>query len=409
MTMTSMEKLLSRRFLWAITSVGVLLCSPLLADDWLQFRGSRSDAVGTGPRLPLEWSTTKNVAWHIALPGRGVSSPIVIGDRVVVTASDGHRQDRLHVMSFDRRTGKKQWARRFWATGPTFSHPKTCAAAPTPASDGKRIFALFSSNDLFCLDLEGNLLWLRGLTRDYPNASNSVGMASSPLVVDGTVVVQVENDTNSFAAGLDVRTGVNLWKVPRPAKVNWTSPGALENGERRTVVLQSSEGLSGRDPASGRELWKFAADCGAIPSSTVGDGLLIVPSHGLTAVRPNNTASSVEVIWQSGRLRVATASPVLFDGKVYALSGSILKCASAATGEVEWQRRLEGPFSSSPVVNGGHLFLFNEDGVGHVVTRKEGRVVARNKLEEMILATPAISDGALYVRSDAQLWKIASK
>jgi outer membrane protein assembly factor BamB len=398
------------RIVSALASLGALLSSGLLAGDWRQFRGTSSDAVGAEAGLPLEWSATKNVAWRTPLPGRGVSSPIVVGERVIVTSSDGYRQDRLHVLAVHRETGERRWERRFWATGPTFSHPKTCGAAPTPASDGERIFALFSSNDLVCLDLEGNLLWLRGLTRDYPNASNSVGMASSPLVVGGTLVVQVENDTNSFAAGLDALTGVNLWKIARPASVNWTSPTAIGDGRERTVVLQSREGISGHEPAEGRELWKFPAECDVISSCAVGDGFLVVPSRGLTALRPRAPPASIDVIWESTRMRVSTASPVVYDGKVYAVSGSVLKCAGAGTGEVEWQLRLEGPFSSSPVANAGYLYLFNEDGLGHVVrTGKQGEIASRNALGEGILATPAIAGGALFVRSDAHLWKIASE
>src|SRR5690606_16848625 len=147
------------------------------------------------------------IEWSQELPGRGLSSPIIVGDQVIVTASSGYRQTRLHVLSFAAADGSLQWEREFWATGRTASHPKTCVAAPTPASDGERIFAFYSSNDLACLDLDGNLLWYRGLTYDFPNASNSLGMSSSLVVADGTVVAMVENDSDSFTTGVDPQTG----------------------------------------------------------------------------------------------------------------------------------------------------------------------------------------------------------
>ena len=151
----------------------------IVASDWPQFRGPGATGTGDSQDLPVSWSDGQDIAWKLDLPGRGVSSPIVVSDRVIVTASSGYRQDRLHVLCFDARDGRKLWERQFWATGRTMCHPKTCMAAPTPASDGRRIFAFYSTNDLFSLDLDGNLLWLRGLTHDYPNASNSMGMASS--------------------------------------------------------------------------------------------------------------------------------------------------------------------------------------------------------------------------------------
>ena len=138
-------------------------------------------------------------------------------------------------------------------------------AAPTPCSDGQRVFALFSSNDLFCFDLEGNLLWLRGLTVDYANASNSLGLAASPIVIGDTLVVPSENDSESFSAGLDVATGRNKWKLDRPRMANWTSPVALGN----TVVLQSGKGLLGVDPATGSRLWEYTDGAATMASSAV--------------------------------------------------------------------------------------------------------------------------------------------
>src|SRR6185436_7297544 len=127
----------------------------------------------------------QHLAWKTDLPGRGLSSPIIIGDKIFVTSCSGPKQQRLHVLCFNASNGAKLWERQFWATGRTMCQPKMSVAAPTPASDGERIVAIFSSNDIVCLDLDGNLLWLRGLGRDYPNASNSVGMSSSLLLAGG--------------------------------------------------------------------------------------------------------------------------------------------------------------------------------------------------------------------------------
>ena len=175
----------------------LLFPSLLLAADWSQFRGSDLTGVDADASPPRAFDAG-SIAWKASLPGRGLSSPLVIGGRVYLTAARGNKQQVLHVMCLNAAVGKQIWDREFRATGRTMCHPKTCNAAPTPCSDGKFLYALYSSNDLICLDLEGNLKWLRGLTLDYPNASNSLGLASSPVVTDGVVVVQVENDSDSF-------------------------------------------------------------------------------------------------------------------------------------------------------------------------------------------------------------------
>ena len=182
-----------------------------------------------------------NIAWKIPLPGRGLSSPIVIGNRVFLTASSTTDQSRLHVICANKDNGEIEWERQFWATGRTICHEKTCVAAPTPVSDGKNIYALYSSNDLICLDLDGNLKWIRGLMQDYPNASNSLGLASSPIIVDGTLIVQIENDSDSFVSGINLKDGSNIWKLARTKKANWTSPIRLNDKE---VAVQGSEGIT---------------------------------------------------------------------------------------------------------------------------------------------------------------------
>ncbi len=184
--------------------------------DWRGFRGD-GGSVAARQRPPAKWNaeTGENVAWKITPPGRGVSGPIVVGDNVIVTSSNGPREGRLHVSCFDAVTGKERWGRQFWATGSTLCHPMSAVACNTPVSDGERIYAQFSSNDLVCLDLSGNLIWFRGLNFDYPAARHDAGMASSPVVVGDTLVVQVESQGESFAAGLDKYTGQDRWRLER--------------------------------------------------------------------------------------------------------------------------------------------------------------------------------------------------
>lgn len=393
------------------------LLGPLAsAGDWPQFRGPSSTGASSEARLPVRLDPARSIAWKVALPGRGLSSPIVVGERLFLTCATGPRQDRLRIFCFSTRDGSQLWERQFWATGRTMTQSKTCVAAPSPATDGQHIFALFSCNDLFCLDLDGNLLWLRGLTRDYPNASNSLGMASSLLVVGDVVIAQIENDSESFAAGLDASTGANRWRIERPKSANWTSPVLLEDpaAGRRFVALQSSKGVQLVEPPSGRIAATYEDDAATMPSSCAAAGVLFVPSKGITALKPAAAGQPLEKLWGAAALRPGTASPLVVDGRIYVVGSSGgMTCADARTGERIWQLKLKGPFSASPVAAAGHACLVNEKGLVQIVdispSAKEGKLLGSLTLEPTILSTPAIAGGALYLRNDSTLWKIAGE
>lgn len=392
--------------------LGLPLSGSASAGDWLQFRGPNASGVALGDAtgLPKTLSVQDSIAWENVLPGKGLSSPVVVGDKVFVTCSSGPEQKRLHVICFRSSDGGKIWERRFVASGRTMCHDKTAVAAPSPLSDGTYIYALFSSNDLFCLDLNGNLQWLRGLTQDYPNASNSLGLASSPVLVDKTLIAQIENDSESFVAGIDTATGENKWKMDRPKVANWTSPIIFEDGGKRLVGLQSGMGLMAVDPATGEEIWNFDGGASTIPSSCAGNGTIFVPSNGLTALKLNG--GKPQQIWQKAQLRPGTASPIVVDKRVFVLNNAgVLNCADVTTGERLWRLRLKGPYGSSPVAAGNLLYFFDEKGGAQIVDisapgETEGKVVGEMELGEMIQCTPAIGDGAIFVRSNGKLWKL---
>jgi len=381
--------------------------------DWPQFRGPLTNNVATSDTPPT-LVDQESIAWTADLEGRGASGPIIVGDKVFLTSTTGFKQDQLHVLCFDAKTGKQLWDRQFWATGRTQCHNKMCVATPTPASDGKRVFATFSSNDVVCLDLDGNLLWIRGLSHDFPNASNSLGMASSPIVVGETLIVPVENDDDSFTTGLDVKTGISRWKIKRPRVANWTSPAILKASDsaETLVLLQSSEGVDAVYPETGDTAWSYEQGAGRIPSTTVGDNTLYIPSNGLTALAPGSSSEPPKVLWQEQKLSPATASPLVYEKKVFTVNrAGVLTSANPEDGEVIWRLRLKGPFSATPIAAGNHLYLVNEKGLLQVVQvgADEGKETGEIDLKETILATPAIADNALFLRSDKHLWKISSK
>ena len=380
--------------------------------DWLHFRGTDSTSVSNETNLPRSFSEKEHVAWKSPLPGSGPSGPIVVAGRIIVTAASGPRQDRLHVMALDAANGRIRWERRFWASGHTIHNAFGGVAAPTPASDGRQIFALFSSNDLACFDLDGNLQWFRGLALESPTTRNDVGMASSPLVVDDTVIAQLEGTGGAFLTGIDTATGETRWKIDRPSEPTWTSPVLLpgKTPAEATVLIQSRLRLTAHQPRTGKQIWSYEAPCSTLSSLTVEGGDIFLPAGaGLCCLRPDAAAGGVKLLWEDRRLRCENESPVAHAGRVYTIkSPAILVCGDAASGKVLWQLRLKGAIWATPVLVDGHLYVVNHEGLVQVVhLGEEGAVVGTGQLDSGILASAAVADGGIYFRSNRWLWKIA--
>jgi outer membrane protein assembly factor BamB len=372
--------------------------------DWPAFQGPNSNGAGNATISELN---DGRIAWRVDLPGSGLSSPVITGEKIFLTCSSGPEQDRLHVICLDAVTGARMWHRQLWATGRTMCHKKTNVAAPSPCTDGTHIYALFSSNDLACFDLTGRLVWLRGITADYPNVSNSLGMSSSLVVTNGVVVAQVENDSESYAIGIDTTTGQNRWRLDRPKAANWTSPTLLAAG---LVGLQSKNGIDAIDVANGGVAWTYTGGASTIPSSCRHGDILFVPSQGLVALSCSNLINKApQQLWKSSRLSPGTPSPVASDETVFTISrGDVLTAGNTADGERRWQLRLKGPFSSTPVVLGDKLLAVNEEGVAQLVAFSvdKAEVIGTLDLESTVLASPAVSSTGIFIRGESSLCKL---
>lgn len=394
-----------------IISIFIVLCFFDLKADWLSFRGSHVNG-STELKSPSKPILKSKDSWQKDLPGRGLSSPVVIDDRIFITASSGPNQENLHIIGFSEKDGKKLWEKKFKATGRTICHEKTSVAASTISSDGKKLVAQFSSNDVFCLNLDGKLLWLRGLAFDHPNLANGLGMSSSPVISKGIAVIQVENDADSYSFGLDLVDGSTIWKNERPRAANWTSPILIQRNEIELVGLQSKEGLEAIEPGTGQTIWSYKDGASTIPSSAWnGSDVLIIPSHGITALRLDTSLQEFNQIWRENKLKPGTGSPSIKDGNLYVVNNAnVLSCASVETGEIKWRLRLKGPVSSSPVLGPDHLYVFSETGLGQVIDLKQStpEVTHTIDLEDTILSTPALSKKSLFIRSDKRLYKLSN-
>ncbi|MFT5303880.1 MAG: outer membrane protein assembly factor BamB, partial [Mariniblastus sp.] len=368
------RKHLMKPNLLTLLLVTLVTTSVSSADDWWQFRG-KGGASSTAAKVPTTFDDQTNIAWKIEMPGKGASSPIVVGDQVVVTCSGGDNQDELYAVSIDAKTGKRNWTQKFWATGRCFVHPLSANAAPTPASDGKHIYVFYSSNDLACLDLKGNLVWFRGLAVDHPKSGNDVGMASSPVVKDGVVVVQVENQGDSFAMGLDAETGTTIWTQTRAQEGVWTSPIIIEAANTAPMVLlQSKADFDVLDLKTGQQKFKAEGAVSTISSPAAVNGKVYVPINGTTAYSVSSDGQ-LQQEWNSGKLRPASMSSIVHGDNIFTLNraGALMTYSAADGTEKNKVRVISGSGNwATPVVAGNHMYVFAQNGQAYVVDLADG-------------------------------------
>jgi outer membrane protein assembly factor BamB len=396
------------RLLMAIAALLAISIS-LIAADWPQFKGPQGSGVSTEKDLPVEWSKEKGIKWKAPLPSRGVSCPVVLGDHVYVTCSSGVRDDRLHVLCFDARTGKQLWHRQLQATGGTACHPKTCMAANTPVADESGVYALFATGDLAAFDADGTLRWYRSLVGDYPNITNQVGMASSPVLAKGKLIVPMDNAGESFIAAVDTKYGKNLWKVERPRDINWITPLVRERNGKSEVLLAGPSGLTAYDLESGEKRWTYKGGSGSIPTGSLQAGELYLPVAGVSKVKLSEAGVAGEPQWKAAGAQSGMASPLVYGNRVFAMSGQgFISCTEAASGKAVYKERLKGAFSASPVGGDGKVYCLNETGVCTVIKADADTldVLATNELEGETLATPAISGRLIFIRTDKMLYAI---
>jgi outer membrane protein assembly factor BamB len=384
------------------------------AEDATQFRGPGGLGVSKETNLPTKWSKTEGLRWKAELPGKGLSNPVVADGRVYVTATQAYQQKRQVVLCFDLATGKKLWERQVWGTGGTQCHPKTNMAAPTPATDGKYVFALFATGDFVCYDRDGDLVWYRSIVGDYPTVGNNVGMASSPTLWNDLLILCMENVGESFAVGIDKRTGANRWRIERPRGINWVTPVVNVNQGVAEVIFQGSQGVDAYDANTGKKRWSEPKQrVTGYASLTADNGIVYAPGEKFSALRPTKTDATPEIVWQSIKLRVGYCSPIVNDGLVYTVAGTgVVTCADAKTGDVLWTHRIEagGAFTASPLLADGKLYIVNEAGVTTVLQAgKETKLIAANPIGDTILACPVVSNGAIFLRSDSTLYCIGAK
>lgn len=391
----------------------------LFVGDWPQFRGPNSDGHATGPATPLEWSDTKNVAWKISIPGLGWSSPVVADGRVfLTTAVPSGEGVSLRVWAVDAETGNVIWDTEVRAVEKTPAiHSKNSHASPTPVVRDGAVFVHFGALGMARLTAaDGTLQWLC-TDLEYPPMHGSGG---SPILHDGKLVVACDGSSQPYVAAVDAETGKVAWKTPRSVSTSIshsfvTATVAMVDGKAQFMAPGPGH-FAAYDVASGAEVWRvLAPGWSVVPQPVIGHGLVIYnhdyDNPELLAVKLGGAGdvTDTHVVWRIKRGAPSTPSPLLVGDELYYVSDSgIVSCVNAKTGETHWMERLGGNFSASPILANGRILLLNEAGLATwIQVGKEFAVLGKNELPGRTLATPAFSEGAMYVRTDESLYKFA--
>jgi outer membrane protein assembly factor BamB len=425
------------------------------AADWPQWRGPHGSGIADEKDMPVRWSAMENVAWTVSIAGLGVSTPIVSGDRVFVTsqigagvrkpgnhprlvqgsdaaaageralaaprraAADAAVDDRTTfvVEAFNRADGRRLWEYRVEAVGPlTGVHDKHNLASPSPVTDGQMVFAWFGTGQIVALDMSGRPVWTRHLGQEIGPFDINWGHASSPTLYQDLLILLCDHTPASYLLAVDKRTGKERWRADRGrGRASYMTPFVVESATGPELIVNSSERVDAYDPKTGVFLWHVGGtNQFPIPSPTFHDGIVYLSrgyrSGPYMAIRPGGRGdiSTSHVVWQ-----VPTGAPyissLVYDAGILYMANDVgaITAIEADTGKKLWQERVNGIFSASPVAADGKIYFVSE--TGETIVLKSGRepvILARNDIGQRLIASPAISNGQIFLRTDDRVFCI---
>ncbi len=419
------------RTVFPLVLLVAVICCPVLADNWAHWRGPTGNGAAVDAAPPIRWSTTKNVKWKMAIPGRGSGSPVIWEDRVfIVTAvpaggSPGGRLPRLafKLLCFDRATGRTRWERTATVATPhQATHPTNGFASASPCTDGEHVYAHYGSRGLYCYTMDGELKWKRD---DFGKMETrmSFGEGSSPTLAGDKLLVPWDHEGPSYLYALDKSTGDTIWKTPRDEPSCWATPLVVEHDGAKQVVMNGQTCARAYALDTGKELWRCGGQAQRpVASAVAANGLVFIGSgfRGafLGAFRmggQGDIEGTSNVAWTLGHDTPDIASPLLSDGRLYFHKGKtgLLSCADAATGELHYvSARIPGLSSiyASPIAANGHVYLTGRSGTTVVIKDSEQlEIIASNSVGETVDATPAPVDDELFIRGEDHLFCISEQ
>ncbi|HJZ56719.1 MAG TPA: PQQ-binding-like beta-propeller repeat protein [Gemmataceae bacterium] len=404
------------RLLLALALLFLASLSP--AADWPVWRGPKGDGVITDSVVPVKWSATENVAWKAEVLGLGHSSPIVSAGRVFLTSFVPDTQDRV-LLCFDRKDGKLLWRKTVLTAAPEQLHKNNTPASSTPAADGSHVWVTFLHGQkitVACHDFSSKQVWLK----TFDGFESPHGFCGTPVLFEDLVIINGDSDGDAFLAGLDRKTGETRWKTERPNRTrSFSTPLFIEVSGKTQMVLAGSKSVAAFDPKTGKQEWvvdsatdKFAA------TAAFADGIVFAtgtsPANTLVGIKPDGTGNltKTHVLWSDTRGAAYVPSPLGFGKHFFVLSDNgIATLLEAKTGKVVWSERLGSRLHrASPLLINDLIYCLADDGQMFVLKAgAEFEVVGKSAIGEECHATPAVSDGQLFIRSTTHLWCIGRK
>ena len=389
-----------------------LLVLLVAGSDWPQFRGPTGQGVSDEEGLPLTWSEKTNVVWKVAIPGNGWSSPVVQGDRIWLTTATEEGKS-LRAIAIDRNSGAiVQNIEVFRLKSAKLTNPKNSFASPTPIIEGDRVYVHFGAFGTACITQSGEIVWKTKL--EYDNGQHGTG--GSPTLYDDLLIISCDGNDVQFVVALDKHTGKVKWKKSRQGYQAYTTPLVVKLQGGDQVISPGAFRAISYDPRSGKELWHvtYGEGFSNVPRPVYGDGLVFIctgfQQASLLAVRLDGkgdvTKSKVE--WKLDRGVPLTPSPLLVGNELYLVSDNgIVTCLDAKTGKEYWRARIGGNHSASPIYADGRIYFLSEEGESVVLASgQQLKHLATNQLDGRTLASMAVSNGSIFIRSDTHLYRI---
>ena len=398
----------------------IALAGLAAAQDWPQFRGPDGQGHSDVKALPLKWSDgAENVKWKTAIDGLGWSSPVVSEGKIwLTTATDDGKS--LRVVSLDAATGKElKNVEVFHVDAPPKIHNKNSHASPTPIVEKDRVYVHFGTNGTACLSTEGKPVWKQAIKYSMVH-----GSGGSPALVGDVLIFSCDGVDAQMVVALDKKSGAIKWKTPReslqiPKKFAFSTPLAIDVKGVKQAVCPGAGAVTSYDPASGQPIWtaKYGTGYSNVPRPVFGHGLLFVSSGfdspTLLAIKPDGRGdvTDTHVAWKMTKGAPLSPSPVLVGDELYLVDDrGTASCVDAVSGKVHWQERIGGNFSASPVHAAGQIYFLDENGATTVVKAdKTFAKLSKNDLKGRTLASPAPIEGALFLRTDTQLFRIEAE
>ncbi len=398
------------------------------ADNWPQWRGPSLNGVSNEKNLPVKWTAEENVSWKVPMPGASGSTPIIWRDRIFLNVAEG---DNLSIWCLNKSNGEVLWKKPLGAGNVKMR--KHNMSSPSPVTDGRSVYVMTGTGILKGFDFSGKELWTRDIQKEYGEFGLNWGYASSPLLHEDSLYVQVlhgmKTDEPSYVMRIDKKNGKTLWKVDRPTNAirespdSYTTPGLLRYGKTTEIVITGGDCVTGHDPATGKELWRAnglnpdnSPMYRIVASPIIFDNIIYAPTRvkPLLALKAGGRGdiTSSHVLWST--VNGPDVPTPVTDGKYFYVVNDrgIMFCLDAKTGaEVYANQRIKpGTYSGSPVLADGKIYITNEDGLTTVVAAgPKFEVLAENPLGDYVLSSPAISDGQIFIRTSTHLYAIGKK